>query len=236
MTNRLASVTAVRLSVFPLAALLALLLATLGPRKADATVILSPVAVLVNTLGQEPSCCDIGAIFDQSGLNVGFTSGVTDFDSYMASNPLHSFEWRNPVTLADQEFFGPVDALWGTIVLDLGASLLVDRLTLWNENTTGFAEMTVSTSDDVTFYDGVTHHGTFFPTPNTILSDYPGEVFALSAAQDRYVRIEFTCNENEWSNCGIGEVAFSVPEPAGVFLVGLGLAGLAARRRKLRAS
>jgi hypothetical protein len=218
-------VTAVRLSAFPVAALLALLLATLGPREADATVILSPVAVLVNTLGQESNCCDIGAIFDQSGLSLGFTSGVTDFDNYLALDPRHS-PW-----FQDQEFFGPVGALSGTIVLDLGASFLVDRLALWNENTTGIAEMMVSTSDDVDFLLGVTHHDTFFPTPNTPLEDYPVEVFALSAAHDRYVRIEFTCNENEWSNCGIGEIAFSVPEPASVFLFGLGLAGLAARRR-----
>ena len=36
--------------------------------------------------------------FDQSGLDVGYTCGVTDFDTYIASGPVHTdifagFEW-----------------------------------------------------------------------------------------------------------------------------------------------
>ena len=66
----------------------------------QATVIMSPVAAPVNTLGEFGACCDIGNSIDGSGLAPGFISGVTDFDAYLALNPLHSFAFLN------NEFFG----------------------------------------------------------------------------------------------------------------------------------
>jgi hypothetical protein len=213
---------------------LALFLVTLGPVAAGATTILSPVAAPVNTVGEWGTCCDIGNAFDQSGLSLGFTSGVTDFDVYMASSPMHSFNYL------DQEFIGPEDVLSGTIVLDLGASFLVDRLAFWNEDATGVAEMTVSTSDDPNFVVGVTDHGTFFPTDNPYTdpgTDYAADVFALYPAHDRYVRLDITCPDTSLNTCGIGEIAFSaIPEPTTALLLGLGMAGLAVRGRRPRTS
>jgi hypothetical protein len=247
--ERLRRATDLRRSLLPVAALLALLLVTLGPLGAGAAMILSPVAALSNTLGQESVCCDISHIFDQSGLSLGFTSGVTDFDVYIASDPLHSAYfnavWRpedypDPWDTAfDQEFFGPVGTLSGTIVLDLGGTHLVDRLALWNEDSTGIEVMQVRTSDDPNFLVGVTDHGSFSPTANAYIdppTDYPAEVFALSMVFDRYVEIDLTCNANPDNNCGIGEIAFSVPEPTTALLLGLGMAGLAVGGRRPRAS
>src|SRR5262245_17023920 len=65
--------------------LLALALA-LTPAQARAGVILQPAS----------ASTDMGTVFgspdnvrNQSGLNSGYTSGATDFDSYVAGNPTH---------------------------------------------------------------------------------------------------------------------------------------------------
>jgi hypothetical protein len=96
--------------------------------------------------------------------------------------------------------------------------------------------MTVSTSDDIDFLTGVSHQGSFLLPSPTRDVDYPAQIlsFGLPTVQDRYVRIEFSCYSTDLDNCGIGEVAFSVPEPASVLLVAVGLAGLAVSRRRLR--
>jgi hypothetical protein len=208
----------------------ALLLMTLGTRIAEATTILSPVAVPVNTLGEWGLCCEIGSMLDQSGLDVGFKSGVTDFDHYQSLGPLH-----DPM-FDEQEFFGESNTRSGTIVLDLGAPFPVDRMALWNEDSTGIKKMTVETSDDQDFLIDVTPQGTFRLDRPTRDADYPAQLFDFDSptVRDRYVKIEIRCYATDLNNCGIGEVAFSVPEPTSALLFGLGLAGLAAGRRRLR--
>ena len=57
--------------------------------QAEAGLIVAPVGVTANTMGDP--LLSIGKTFDQSGLNVGYTSGVTDFDAYVAGTPTHAF-------------------------------------------------------------------------------------------------------------------------------------------------
>jgi hypothetical protein len=66
-------------------------LCSFGVSNAGATVIVSPTAVLSNSLGTYPCCgYTIQSIRDQSGLTAGFASGTTDFDAYLSTNPRHT--------------------------------------------------------------------------------------------------------------------------------------------------
>lgn len=71
--------------------ILAVLAIALCATSTRASVVLSPIAVLQNTAG---FCCDAndnGNMIDRSGLINPFVSGVTDFDSYIGQNPMHTF-------------------------------------------------------------------------------------------------------------------------------------------------
>ncbi|MCI0408632.1 MAG: PEP-CTERM sorting domain-containing protein [Acidobacteria bacterium] len=197
----------------------------------QATVIVSPVAAPVNTLGEFGACCDIGNSIDGSGLTPGFVTGVTDFDAYLALNPLHDLGFQ------DQEFFGAQGVLSGTVVYDLGGVVFIDRMALWNEDSTGIAVMNVRSALDLPFTTGVVDHGLFNPVDNPINVDYPAEVLALNPTPARFVEMELRCVDTDFNNCGIGEVAFSAtpqeaPEPASLVLLGIGILGLSLTRRR----
>lgn len=203
----------------------------------NATVILSPTAISQNTLGDRDGNVDIGNVIDQSGLSSAFTSGVTDFDTYLGSNPTHSFLAQN------NEWFAPDGEFFGAIDFDLGAVYDVDRIAIWNEDATGVAGFELFTSLDSTFAAS-TSFGIFALTNNTRDVDYLADVISLGTISSaRYVRMSllgFHPDEfNVADQASLGEVAFSVtaandvPEPASLVLGGLGLlaAGTVRRRR-----
>src|SRR5690349_11550712 len=78
------------------------LTALLAAAPASAQSIVSPVAVPVNTLGDFDGTADILQTIDHSGLSSNFISGVTNFNTYIGTNPTHttSFsgnEWFSPI-------------------------------------------------------------------------------------------------------------------------------------------
>ena len=205
--------------------------------RADAAVILSPVGATASS--EFSSTFDIGNTIDQSGLSSGFTSGITDFDAYLATNPTHT------LVAANFEWFTPSGVTTATVTYDLGAIVSIDRIALWNEESSGVGNVNVLFSTDgVTFVPntlGIT------PVNNPIGSDYPAQVFALSAGSTRYVQLSISqCPQAEpgaFPGCGIGEVAFSsggaqqqVPEPSSMLLFGTAAVGAIAARRRVRRS
>lgn len=217
---------------------------------ANASVILTPLTV---TTSSNSGITPDENIINQSGLSSGYTSGVTDFDVYIASNPLHGnsakyHEWwsANNITSAVLDF-------------DLGSLQSIDRLALWHEEGAGFTAADIYTSiDGLTFTLAVTINPLDNVSPGGLYM-YPVEVFDLAggnAVSAQYVRMNLSgCAQQPFSGtlnaCAVGEMAFSaggsqsggddegdesgepsLPEPATLGFLGLGLAGLAFRSRK----
>lgn len=209
--------------------------ALIAPSVATAatTVIRSPSAIVSNSMG-EFAAGDLAHVIDQSGLSVGFASGVDDFDAYIGLNPMHTFIYPG------FEWFSAPDVISGALVFDLGASYALPKLALWNEEFSGINSMTVSVSDSLVFGAAV---GTFLPFNSPQGADYPAEVFDLGGAVGRYVKLDLRCPNPDfnYNGCSMGEIAFStdvvtpaIPEPGtyALMALGLGVLGWASRRAR----
>lgn len=208
--------------------LLALSLGTGSLQKAEAAVIRSPISATATS--EFSSSISIGNTINQSGLNLGFTSGVTDFDAYLAQNPTHSL-------IALNEWFTQEGVTSATIDYDLGAVFNIDRLALWNEESSGIGSFDILTSTDGISY---TLQAAGLLPPDNPLADYAATVFNLPTSA-RYVRLAVGgCpqpNPGSFTGCGLGEIAFStisstaIPTPALLpGLIGMSIAAL--RKRK----
>jgi hypothetical protein len=201
-------------------------------------VIRSPIDV-VNVVPNFAGCCEIERTIDQSGLQTGFVSGVTDFDAYFAGAPLHLLDFNN-------EWFAPLGVFTAVIDYDLGANYLVDRVAVWNEDAFGAAAVQIFASNFADFSVS-TLVGNFLLTNHAIVN-YPADILAITPINARYFRFipdgqpgdDGDGFDNEM--VALGEVAFStsdasdaVPEPATLLLFGSGLAGIAMRRRRKKA-
>lgn len=198
---------------------------------AASTVIISPVAATASS--EFSSQTSINNTIDQSGLSVGFTSGVDDFDAYFALNPLHSLTFTT-------EWFTAEGVTSASVVYDLGAIFNVVRFALWNEDAVGFGSADVAYSTDGIAYTSL---GSLSGTDHPIV-DYPADIFNLSFT-GRFFSMELSgCPQPNGTGsalCAIGEVAFGVSTHAGVIPVpaslplllgALGMMlGLARRRR-----
>ena len=200
---------------------------------AQASAISSPVAATDSTGISDRF--DIGNTIDQSGLSVGFVSGVTDFDAYLAGNPTHV------IYSLDNEWFTNRPDISATIIYDLGGVFSVDRLALWNEESAGIGFFDISTSLDNAIFTPVASG--LIPVDNPLDTNYGAEVFDFSTQAARYIQLDIGgCPQPDGfdhENCGIGEVAFStspIPIPAATWLFGSGLLGLIGISRRKRSA
>lgn len=195
-------------------------------------LILSPVSATASS--EFGTNFSITNTINQSGLSTGFNSGVDDFDTYLASNPTHT------LAAANNEWFTARDVTNATVTYDLGNLFNINRLALWNEESSGIGSFNISVSTDNINYFNVASNLNPFDNP---LDDYPAEVFGFGASNARYVRFDISgCPQLDpggFNGCGIGEVAFGttvgtteVPEPASTAGVGVAfLLGTLARKK-----
>ena len=201
----------------------------------NAGAILSPVAMLANSAG-EAAPGDAAHVFDQSGLSSTFTSGVTDFATYMAGSPSHTFLYSG------FEWFSSLGVHSGFFIFDLGAAYNLLHVADWNDEFSGLTSLTVSTCATAACAAPVAiGGGTPTNWPDTVTS-YTADVFALSGASSRYLRIDMTGPQAlaDYDGLSMGEIAFDVtpaaaPEPSSLFLIASGALVFGIRRLRVAA-
>lgn len=166
-------------------------------------VIISPISATINAGG--PGFGSINDTLNQSGLAARFTSGVTNFDTYLATNPTHT------AIFAGFEWFSNAGTTGATVTYDLGAVITIDRLALWNEESSGIGTLNLlSSKDGATFTPLVS---ALHPTDNPS-ADYPADVFEFTPTSARFVRLVASDSPQpdpgNFPAAAIGEVAFRV--------------------------
>lgn len=206
-----------------------------GASSVYAGPILSAVDAVINVGG--PGFGSITDTYNQSGLSAGYTSGVTDFDTYLATSPSHThifdgFEWFSE---------NPTDS--ASVTYDLGALYSIDALALWNEESSGIGVLDLYTSTDGIIFTALSTG--LLPTDNEV-DDYTADVFSFASVAAQYIRFDMSaCPQlpSSFDACAIGEVAFRsaaeddngdrvVSEPGTLALMALGLIGFASMRKR----
>jgi len=197
---------------------------------ANAGPIIAPTSGIINSSG--PGSGSLSNTYNQAGLLSGYTNGVTDFDTYLATNPMHSY------IFAGNEWFSNSGTNSASVTYNLGGTFTIDALALWNDEASGIGILDLYTSlDGISFTSLVSG---LIPTDNPQNTNYGADVFGFSAINTQYIRFDMSrCPQanNIYTACAIGEVAFrssSIPEPATLALFGIGLLGLGYRNRKLK--
>lgn len=203
---------------------------------ASATTIVGATGAVINVGG--PGFGNIADTYNQNGLSTNYTSGVTDFDAYIASNPTHT------ILFSGYEWFSNFGTNSATVTYDLGSVFNLSKLALWDEEIAGIGHFNLLTSTDGTNFTTLATGLTPPDNPDNV--DYSATVFSFNTTAAQYVRLEMSgCPQSGGADrqyCAIGEVAFGaetgtstdLPEPASLGLLTLGLACLSnsLRRRK----
>ncbi len=176
---------------------------------------------------------DLNNAINQDSLSVGYASGVTDFDAYIASGPTDGNSPHDMVVFDRRSV--PV-----TVDFDLGGEVLIESFALWNRGFVdqGVRDFKLSASSDASFLDSV-DLGDFTATAVIGSWSFTGsEVFSFGPTSASYVRMVVTSYYGGYG-VSFNEVAFEasqVPEPASLAIFGFGVLGLVAVRRRKKQS
>jgi len=173
---------------------------------------------------------------NQSGLSAGYTSGVTDFSTYVGGGPIHTRN-NSPPNYGVSSSLPPQN-----IDYDLGSAFNVQRMAFWNypfSGSAGVASMQIFTSSVPDFSTSFLA-GTFNPLDDGDGNAGTGinhvQVFDVTDSNARYIRLHVT-TVNSSNGTGFSEVAFgasAVPEPTSLAAVGACAIGMSLKRRRSR--
>lgn len=199
--------------------------------------IVAPVAATINSGG--PGDGSINDTFNQNGLLTTYTSGVTNFDTYIAGNPQHDF------VFSGHEWFSNNGTTSASVTYDMGALMGLDEVALWNEDISGIGILDIYGSTDNLIFGLI---ASYSPLDSPVNQNYGPQVHPLNTALGaiQYLRFDMSnCPQPDsltYPACAIGEVAFrtsdaavpGVPEPSSwaLMLLGFGAIGFSIRRSR----
>jgi uncharacterized repeat protein (TIGR01451 family) len=166
---------------------------------ANAGVVLQPAGATTTAGEYGDQWVAVNAI-NQSGLSAGYTSGLTDFDTYIGSAPTHSVQSGNT-------WFSAIGVTTGFFDLDLGGTHTIQSLALWNESQTQGELQGVNAFDlygDVNAdFSTAVFLGSFNATDGLTVA----EVFEFVPTTMAYLRIDILSNHGASCCVGIMEIA-----------------------------
>jgi hypothetical protein len=208
-------------------------LLTLAPNAQAAGLVLGSTAT--TTMGQGLGVSPISNVTNQSGLSATYTSGTTDFDSYVSSTTSNSI-------MAVNNWFSALNVKTGFVTFDLGASYDVNTLALWtlqSGNTNAVRNFSLYADTDANTSSLGTLLGNFSAVNAAGTSNATqSQVFNFATTNTRYIQMNITSNAGG-SYSALSEVAFggtapaAVPEPLTILGAATAAAfGAAFKRRK----
>ncbi|MEP7365341.1 MAG: PEP-CTERM sorting domain-containing protein [Acidobacteriota bacterium] len=188
---------------------------------------------------QSASGYELIQIVNQSGLSAAYTSGVTDFDTYLASTTHNS---GDEYTTTNTGFTNTLGGFPQIITFDLGGVYSISGLGFWataNIGTVTQFRLFADNDGDPNNGVGTQLGGTFNALANGGAAG-PGQVFSFGTTLTQFIHLYV--DDSSWIDNevypGIGEVVFNagasseVPEPSTTMLVLIGVAGIAIGRRR----
>ena len=197
---------------------------------AQAAVMIAPVSVKIDVGGEAGAFWKAENMINQSGLDKKYVSGVTDFDAYIASKPMHGTalytEWSTPNTPRTSARF----------TVDFGTEVTIGSLALWDDDNSSLGRFFLSTPE-------LGAVASFMNVDGPAGDSYGAQVFGFRPITTRYLTFDLTgCDEPGYTNngCSLGEIAFeaatisAVPEPTTWAMMITGFAGVGAALRGSR--
>ncbi len=150
------------------------------------SILYSPVVASSPDLVVSMSETDFVRLLDHSGLATDFTSGVTAWEGYNASDLCGSLHVPGA---GDFEFWGLAQADLGHLILDMGFEGTWDRMAIYNEETTGLGSQPTILSFGPTANGPWEDVCTLALTNNPPSNSYGPDVLSFPPVTTRYFRL-----------------------------------------------